>query len=106
VTIARNAPLNEAGWRHSIMISEKKKVIFFAGGLDRTNCIEKIYEINFTAHVVFGRYRKLFVGPIEQNRTVMRRCGGPPAPSSRPSGLVATRPDRRRAKSGGGSVVP
>jgi hypothetical protein len=29
VTIARNAPLNEAGWRDIIMISEKWKQIYF-----------------------------------------------------------------------------
>jgi hypothetical protein len=32
VTIARNAPLNEAGWRHKIMVSEKKKVKYFRKG--------------------------------------------------------------------------
>jgi hypothetical protein len=31
VTIARNAPLNEAGWRHTIMFSEKKKAKYFRG---------------------------------------------------------------------------
>jgi hypothetical protein len=29
VTIARNAPLIEAGWRHTIIISEKEKAKFF-----------------------------------------------------------------------------
>ena len=32
VTIARNAPLLEAGWRHTITISEKKKEIFSPQG--------------------------------------------------------------------------
>jgi hypothetical protein len=30
VTIARNAPLNEAGWRHTITISDKAKEIYFS----------------------------------------------------------------------------
>jgi hypothetical protein len=29
VTIARNAPLIKAGWRHTIIISEKEKAKFF-----------------------------------------------------------------------------
>jgi hypothetical protein len=77
VTIAQNAPLNEAGCAHSITTSEKKKVISLRRGLDGADRVEKICENNLTAHVIFWMPPKLFVGPIAQDRTVMRRCGGP-----------------------------
>ena len=44
------------------MISEKKKVIFSGGRGGSTDRVERIYEINFTAHRVFGRHRDYATG--------------------------------------------
>jgi hypothetical protein len=74
VTIARNAPLLEAGWRHTIMISEKKKDIFFAEGPDSTNRVEKIYEISLCAHPDFASDKAVL--HVDRTERRNRRMGG------------------------------
>jgi len=71
VTIARNAPLNEAGWREIITISEKKKAKYFPRGLDSTNRVENASETNSRAHANFSGSPRLFWRPDRANRGVM-----------------------------------
>jgi hypothetical protein len=55
VTIGRNAPLSEAGWREEATdLGRMESEMFFARGLDDPNQLESPREIDFCAHVFLG----------------------------------------------------
>ena len=80
VTIARNAPLNEAGWRHTTMISDKKKALFFAKGPNGTNRVERICENSFCAHADFAGDEAVLQGRRTDHSVSRRSEGAHPVP--------------------------